>query len=354
MIGGGGALYSLVAVLLMASISNAFSIAKNGIARRSRRYDTSAYSSRFSRRTASCNVQSLYTTSTDNSEAEKYTSVPGLEGAIRPSIVDKARTIAHICTSGTLCTTSVMAGVENVPFGSYVDYILDQSGSPVLLLSEQSLHTVNILKNPSVSLFAQLPRSQQRQAAAALSRVTIMGKVVEVPQEELSQLKLAFTLVHQYAEQIVDSPKFTFYKIRPQKIYFSGGFGVMATWVDIPEYEQARPDVLAQEVPNMLSKINAEKQGELFLLCKHFLSLENVDVVRLQAVDRLGVDLRVKIGDFTDEYRVGFRNSVSSAEDAKSEMIKLFQESWERENGFFFFDELPQATKYAEDILRQK
>jgi len=43
----------------------------------------------------------------------------------RPSIVDKARTITHVCTSGTLCTSSVIEGCEGSPFGSYVDYILD-------------------------------------------------------------------------------------------------------------------------------------------------------------------------------------------------------------------------------------
>ena len=69
----------------------------------------------------------------------------------------------------------------------------------------------------------------------------------------------------------------------------------MATWVDVTEYELARPDVLAQEVPNMLSRINVEKQGELYLLCKHFLNLPDVDVVRIQTIDRLGVDLRVKV-----------------------------------------------------------
>ena len=57
-------------------------------------------------------------------------------------------------------------------------------------------------------------------------------------------------------------------------------------------------------------------------------------------------------GEFTDEYRVGFRHEVNSAEDAKSEMVKLFQEAWEREQGYFFTDELPPITKYAEDILR--
>jgi putative heme iron utilization protein len=246
-----------------------------------------------------------------------------------------------------------MDEVKGAPFGSYVDYILDENGWPVLLLSDQSLHTINIRENPQVSLFCQLPRSQSAQATAALSRVTVMGAVEKVPEEDLSPIKLAFTLVHQYAEQIADSPKFAFYRIKPKKIYFSGGFGVMATWVDVSEYESARPDVLAQEVTNMLSRINTEKQGELYLLCKHFLNLPDVDVVRIQAIDRLGVDLRVTSGEYTDEYRVAFRNPVKSAEDAKSEVMKLFQESWERENGFFFTDDLPPTTKYAEDILRK-
>ena len=172
-----------------------------------------------------------------------------------------------------------------------------------MLLSEQSLHTMNIKKSPQVSLFCQLPRSQSAQAAAALIRVTIVGTVEPIPTEQLSPIKLAFTLVHQYAEQIADSPKFSFCRIKPQKIYFSGGFGVMATWVDVLEYESARPDVLAAEVTTMLSRINVEKQGELLLLCKHFLNIEDVDIVRIQAIDRLGVDLRVKAGDYTDEYR---------------------------------------------------
>lgn len=62
--------------------------------------------------------------------------------------------------------------------------------------------------------------------------------------------------------------------------------------------------------------------------------------------------LLLSAGEFTDEYRVGFRHEVNSSEDAKSEMVKLFQEAWEREQGYFFTDELPPITKYAEDILR--
>jgi putative heme iron utilization protein len=288
---------------------------------------------------------------------DKYLEVPGLPTVIRPTITDRARTITHVCTAGTLCTTSAADDLKGLPFGSYVDYILDQNGWPVMLLSDQSLHTINIKENPSVSLFIQLPRSQSAhplKSAAGLSRVTLMGEVEAVPAEDLSSIKLAFTLVHQYAEQIADSPIFSFYRVKPKKIYFSGGFGVMATWVDVPAYETARPDVLAQEVTNVLARINLEKQAELNLLCKHFLGLSEVDVVRIQAIDRLGVDLRVKSGEFTDEYRLAFRHTVNSAEDAKSEVTKLFQEAWERENGFYFSDTLPPFSKYAEDILRQK
>lgn len=61
---------------------------------------------------------------------------------------------------------------------------------------------------------------------------------------------------------------------------------------------------------------------------------------RLQAIDRFGVDLRVTSGDLTDEYRVGFRHEVKTTEDAKSEVMKLFQEAWGRDNGRVVMDSL--------------
>lgn len=275
-----------------------------------------------------------------------------------------------------------MEGVEGFPFGSYVDYILDEKGWPVLLLNEKSMHTQNIQHSPAVSLFCQLPRGRETNTeTAALSRVTFMGQVELIPAEEVTPLKFAFILLHPYAEQIADSPKFAFYRIKPEKIYFSGGFGVMSTWIDIPEYEQAKPDVLAHDVPNVLSRVNVERQLELVLICKHFLSLESVDIVTIQTIDQFGIDIRVKrgewvfesfpayisiyssvshddcygiLGEFTDEYRIGFRHPVSSAEDAKSELMKLFQEAWERDQGYFFAEDLPPIKKYAEDILRTR
>ena len=46
-----------------------------------------------------------------------------------------------------------------------------------------------------------------------------------------------------------------------------------------------------------------KNKANYFYCANIFLNIEDVDIVRIQAIDRLGVDLRVKAGDYTDEYR---------------------------------------------------
>jgi len=272
-------------------------------------------------------------------------------GEHRLSTTVRARTITHVCSSGTLSTLQGTDDGRGVPFGSHADYILDDKGWPVMLLSQYAVHSKNIAERPEASLFCQLPKAQSFQQAAALSRVSITGRIVRVEQEELLTLGLAFSLVHSYAEQLLDNEQFFMVKLQPERIYFSGGFGVQAQWLDVPAYEEAKPDVLAAEVPTLLPRLNVDRQEDLYLLCRHFLNLSDVDFVRIMAVDSLGVDLRVQQGAETDEWRIAFRNAVVSPEDAKSEVTKLFQEAWEVSQGFHLYDEPPKVTRYASDIL---
>ncbi|TFJ87172.1 hypothetical protein NSK_001504 [Nannochloropsis salina CCMP1776] len=278
----------------------------------------------------------------------------GIGGArpIRLSLSERARTVTYVATAATLGTFSETA---STPFGSYVDYILDDKGWPVLLLSEQSLHTQNIRVNPQVSLFVQMPRSGKADAAsAALSRVTLIGSIVPVEAEELPAIRTAYSIVHSYSERLVESPKFSFCKLKPERVYFVGGFGVQSKWLEVSDYEAAVPDVLAHEMARIVARINQEHEPELRLMCRHFLGARDVDQVTATTVDRLGIDLRVTTGELTDEYRVGFREKVVSTEDAKSELVKMFQEAWEREHDYAWTDELPPVIRYAEDILRKK
>jgi putative heme iron utilization protein len=278
---------------------------------------------------------------------------------IRLNVFEKARTVASVCTSGTLCTVSHHENIAGAPFGSFVDYVLDDEGNPVLLMNEMSMHTLNIEKNALgddvsggeslVTLFTQLSsdtsESKRGQDVSRCSLTCRVEKIID-DAEDMAILRMRYSLTHVYADQVMDSPKFAFYRLIPEKIYYVGGFGVMAKWVDVEDYKDAAPDILAKEANEIVTKLNREFRDDLELTAKHLLGVERLNDVRVTNVDRLGMDIRVSQQQLsrrnklsTDEFRVGFRIPVISVEDAKSEILKVFQEAWEKCNGISWGDE---------------
>lgn len=317
---------------------------------------------------------------------------------IRLNVYEKARTVTSVCTSGTLCTISSHEGIEGSPFGSFVDYVLDDDGNPVFLMNEMSMHTINI-KNAQqriqddnspagmVTLFTQLggntngnnegpsfgPGSTSNLGNKGLqdvSRCSLTGRLVKLDANapDMDALRMRYSLTHVYADQVMDSPKFAFYRLIPNKIYFVGGFGVLSTWVDPEDYKNANPDILATQAAGICARINRDHDEDLRLTAQHLLGVaptnaEAIESVRVTTVDRLGMDLRVTAQQGTrrnklqtDEFRIGFRIPVLSVEDAKSEILKIFQEAWEKGNGVEWGDsELPGESvpilKIAADSL---
>lgn len=279
---------------------------------------------------------------------------------IRLNVFEKARTVASVCTSGTLCTVSHHDGIEGAPFGSFVDYVLDDEGNPVLLMNDMSMHTLNIAKNslgntgedgtsPLVTLFTQLNSGGGgSKTAQDVSRCSLTCRVekIEDHAEDMALLRMRYSLTHAYADQVMDSPKFSFYRLIPEKIYYVGGFGVMAKWVDVLDYKDAAPDILAKEANEIVNKLNREFRDDLELTAKHLLGVERPSDIRVTNVDRLGMDVRVSQQQLsrrnklsTDEFRIGFRIPVISVEDAKSEILKVFQEAWEKSHEISWGDD---------------
>ena len=283
---------------------------------------------------------------------------------IRLNVFEKARTVTSVCTSGTLCTVSSYEGIEGSPFGSFVDYVLDDEGNPVLLMNEMSMHTINIEKaaensensESMVTLFTQFSSQSQGTAGSGgksaglqdTSRCSLTGAVEKIPKnaEDMDVIRMRYSLAHTYADQVMDSPKFAFYRLKPKMIYFVGGFGVSSKWVDVEQYKKANPDILAKEAAEIVQRMNREHNDDLQLTAQYLLDIPEVVKVVATGVDRLGIDLRVtsKMGTRrnklqTDEFRIGFRIPVISVEDAKSEILKVFQEAWEKGNGISWGDE---------------
>jgi putative heme iron utilization protein len=294
---------------------------------------------------------------------------------IRLNVNEKARTVTSVCTSGTLCTVSAHEGIEGAPFGSFVDYVLDDEGNPVLLMNEMSMHTINIKTafeqsgvNPKVTLFTQLSASEaavpgsnsgsihssnsgsSKANLQDVSRCSLTGTLEKIDPStamDMDAIRMRYSLTHTYADQVMDSPKFAFYRLVPSKIYFVGGFGVLAKWVEPEDYKLAAPDILAKQAPEIVERINRDHGADLQLTAQHLLGVDPPLVkIRVTNVDRLGLDIRVtsqrgsrrnKLQ--TDEFRIGFRIPVISVEDAKSEILKIFQEAWEKGNGVTWGEE---------------
>jgi len=306
-----------------------------------------------------------------NGEDDTSTTIP----KIRLSVEEKAKTVISVCTSGTLCTTSSHDGIEGAPFGSFVDYVLDDDGNPILLMNEMSMHSLNIANDPDgmVTLFAQLGGkpdvdSEDTPRGQDVSRCSVTGVIEKIDLDEeadtLALLRVRYAITHAYADQVMDSPRFHFYRIRPKKVYFVGGFGVLAKWVPVEDYLNAASDILSGEATEIVAKLNRDHASDLLLTANHILDCVDVEKVRLTSLDRLGMDIRVttmgkrKNKLNTDEFRIGFRIQVVSVEDAKSEVMKVFQEAWEKGNGYDWGEEdgsLPGSDipilKIAEDGL---
>jgi hypothetical protein len=56
-------------------------------------------------------------------------------------------------------------------------------------------------------------------------------------------------------------------------VYYTGGFGVDAAWVDIQQYEEAEADPLALESLGLVNKLNEKQQDDLVLLCNQVASI---------------------------------------------------------------------------------
>lgn len=86
-----------------------------------------------------------------------------------PTAAETARTIVDLVAHGTLCTI----GDDGIPLGTYVSYVLDEAGQPILRLRADAVHTANLKRDPKCSLFVQ----PGEHPARLLARVTLIGSV---------------------------------------------------------------------------------------------------------------------------------------------------------------------------------
>lgn len=116
-----------------------------------------------------------------------------------------------------------------IPFVSATSYLFEpgegeQLGNFYLLLSRLARHTKNLQRNRTVSLL--IVENKPKVSIHERVRITVVGTIEEVgSEEERKWLQERYHKRFSWAGILFSLPDFHFYRLRPQEIYWIGGFG---------------------------------------------------------------------------------------------------------------------------------
>ena len=234
-----------------------------------------------------------------------------------PTFAERARTLVYLGRIGSLSTLSRKQ--PGFPFGSVMPYGLDAHGRTIFLISTMAMHTQNLQADPRASLLV----TQEDAGGDALgaSRVTLVGKVLPVPDAEVAEARKLYLARYGNSKYWVDFEDFSFYRIKVVDVYYVGGFGVMG-WVTASEYRLAQPDPLADSATGILQHVNGEHGNALILLAKTFARIEALEAV-MTSVDRLGFHLRLKTQEGMRSTRIAFLREVKSTTEARDVLVEM-------------------------------
>jgi len=155
---------------------------------------------------------------------------------------------------GVLSTTSQK--FAGYPYGSFVDYVTDHMGRPVILISALAEHTRNIVHHPRVSLALHDPGAQ----AQAMPRLALLGEAKLIGPDDAHHIRSRYLRYFPEAEPYL-ALDFAFYRIEPQHMRYIAGFA-QATWVSATDF-LALGSRLADAEETLLQQIQYGQQSTL-------------------------------------------------------------------------------------------
>lgn len=108
-------------------------------------------------------------------------------------------------------------------------------------------------------------------------------------------------------------------------VYYVGGFGVMG-WFPASEYDQARPDPLADTTGEILRHVNADHKDALILLARVIAGIESQEAA-MTSVDRLGFHVRLNTQGGMRGASIGFLREVSNPAETRKVLVEMVQQA---------------------------
>ena len=242
-----------------------------------------------------------------------------------------ARTVASVATEGVLCTS--LAGFSDITFPVSVGYLADKSGRIIAPLGSREAAS-NLAECKRVSFFAKAPRG----GATAESVLTLVGEVESLSVDEDvsdADLKDVSTRTGKTSEELAALP---WVRLAPERVHVFDAVRGVEAWVSAGDYAEAEPNPLAPAAQALLEKLNTQHTAALRRFAAVFAGVPGDEVASAEvlSVDQMGFDLKLQLGPSAPPslIRAGFKLPPANAEEGTSVFMKLFQEAYERENGF--------------------
>ncbi|MBI1394704.1 MAG: DUF2470 domain-containing protein [Betaproteobacteria bacterium] len=198
------------------------------------------------------------------------------------------------------------------PAGSAVPYAIDARGRPVLLISDLAAHTQNIRANAHTSL------AVHQDDVVTDPRLCLFGEAIRIDPDEPGAVR--YLALFPDAGQFAKFGDFGFYRIEPVGVHYIGGFGDIR-WFDAAAYVLPSTPLEDREA-DIVDHMNDDHSAALHRYCIHEFGVDATDV-RMLTVDGDGFDVRAD-GRLL---RFGFDETVSDADAARRELVRLAQES---------------------------
>jgi len=244
----------------------------------------------------------------------------------RPSHAESARTLVAAYDQGVLGTLDRHDGS---PYTSVAEYALLPNGDALLLVSDLADHTKNLKNDPQASLLVANGLGDEQPLTD--ERVTLLGDIEQVPDEETDQMRQRYLEVHPHAETYIDFGDFNFYRFVPDRLRYIGGFGIMG-WPQVADYREAEPDPVRHAARGIIEHMNEDHRDSMLDMVAGLTDHDRPDEAEMTEVDRYGFDLLITQTDEEGEpdqekIRIPFDAPLQEAGEARSAMVELVEQA---------------------------
>ena len=241
-----------------------------------------------------------------------------------PSHAERARTLLSLNHTATLCTLSVEPA--DYPYGSLVTFSMT-GDCPTFFISDLAEHTRNLRRSPRASLMVAESGGTD---PLANSRVTLMGQVREVSAPGAqAESKASYLASHPSAANYIGFSDFSFWQLEVESLRYIGGYGRMS-WADGEDWRRSEADPLAPFAGGIIKHMNEDHGDAMIEYCRAFSRATDSRKATMTHIDRYGFEMSAETGAGPRPIRLAFSEPISTADDARIQMVTLVRQARSR------------------------